>query len=110
MDTEEGSVESALVLIPTTAFFLLVMQLIVAGSWQTLQGAKLDDLVNRIKIEQGDEGRFAFALKDEGVQVQSSDLPDGSRLLVVKRRVAIPILSNLVGNDAHVTTVALAID
>jgi hypothetical protein len=50
-ELERGSIESGLVLIPTTLFFLMILQVLLAGSWQTIERARLHDLVieNSIK-------------------------------------------------------------
>lgn len=42
---QRGSIESGLVLIPTTIFFLMALQVLLAGSWQTIERARLHDLV-----------------------------------------------------------------
>ena len=47
-DLESGSVESALSLIPTTAFFLLVLQLMLSGSWQLLDKIDISNAMQSI--------------------------------------------------------------
>ena len=47
-----GSVEAGLVLIPTTIFFLLVLQILLSGSWQTIERAKLHDAVIQSAIRE----------------------------------------------------------
>ncbi|MFM7776472.1 MAG: hypothetical protein ACKN96_04790 [Actinomycetota bacterium] len=49
---ERGSIESGLVLIPTTLFFLAALQLLLAGSWQTIERARLHDLVIESSIQE----------------------------------------------------------
>ena len=44
-ELERGSIESGLVLIPTTLFFLVALQVLLAGSWQTIERARLHDIV-----------------------------------------------------------------
>lgn len=53
-DSERGSVEAGLVLIPTTIFFLMILQIVTAGSWQVLERTNLHDLVIRTSIQGGD--------------------------------------------------------
>ena len=49
---QRGSIESGLVLIPTTLFFLAALQLLLAGSWQTIERARLHDLVIESSIQE----------------------------------------------------------
>ena len=65
INLESGSVESGLVLIPTTIFFLLILQLIVAGSWQVLERARLHDFVIKsiMASESGEE--MAYSVIEE---------------------------------------------
>ena len=43
--SEGGSVEAGLVLIPTTLFFIILLEIVLAGSWQVMGRAKLHDYV-----------------------------------------------------------------
>lgn len=43
--SEVGSIEAGLVLIPTTLFFIILLQIVLAGSWQVMGRAKLHDYV-----------------------------------------------------------------
>jgi hypothetical protein len=47
---EAGSVEAGLALIPTTIFFLLILQIVIAGSWQVLERSKVHDVAIRSMI------------------------------------------------------------
>jgi hypothetical protein len=49
---QRGSIESGLVLIPTTLFFLMALQVLLAGSWQTIERARLHDLVIKSSIKE----------------------------------------------------------
>lgn len=51
--SEKGSVDAGLTLIPTTIFFLVLLQVILAGSWQVVERAKLHDLLIRESISAG---------------------------------------------------------
>lgn len=44
-DSDRGSVEAGLVLIPTTLLFLMILQIVLAGSIQITERAKLHDVV-----------------------------------------------------------------
>ena len=61
-DLESGSVESALSLIPTTAFFLLVLQLMLSGSWQLLDKIDISNGINRTAIFQRRQEKEPFML------------------------------------------------
>lgn len=50
---ERGSVEAGLTLIPLTTLFLLLIQLVVAGQWQTSESFFLHDLVIRSQVLEG---------------------------------------------------------
>lgn len=56
---EQGSVESGLVLIPTTLLFLVLVQLVLTGSWQLSEGVRLHDLVMRSEVNQTSLSEFA---------------------------------------------------
>ena len=71
---EEGSIEAGLTLIPTTAFFLLVLQLVVAGSMKTFETMNLQSWLNQ---------RALYAVDGEMPErVLSSPLPGGGELLM----------------------------
>lgn len=110
MDQEEGSIESALTLIPLTAFFLLVMQLLIAGSWQQVELVRLHDLVARIKIDNQEDRQLAENLQAEGLSVESKRLRDGSSLIAISRMTRIPVVTSLLGKEASITATTLAID
>jgi hypothetical protein len=49
---EKGTVEAGLVIIPTTLLFLMILQILLAGSWQVMERAKLHDLVVRSSLSE----------------------------------------------------------
>ena len=49
-NNEAGSVEAGMALIPTTIFFLLILQIVIAGSWQVLERSKVHDFAIRSTI------------------------------------------------------------
>jgi len=56
---EKGTVEAGLVIIPTTLLFLVILQILFAGSWQVMERAKLHDLVISTSLsEAAREGSF----------------------------------------------------
>lgn len=76
-ELEKGSVEAGLVLIPTTLFFLMVIQIIIAGSWQVLERSNLHDLVIRSSIT-NNEIEFVSS-KDIGIGSNPSSQTDKSQ-------------------------------
>lgn len=84
--TENGSIEAGLVLIPTTLFFLMVIQIIVAGSWQVLERSNLHNLVIRSNIT-NEEIEFV-ANRPEKYQSNSS-LEGNSSLVESDREIFI---------------------
>jgi hypothetical protein len=49
---EKGTVEAGLVIIPSTLLFLMILQILFAGSWQVMERAKLHDLVVRSSLSE----------------------------------------------------------
>lgn len=107
---DAGSIESGLILIPVTALFLLVAQVIVAGSWQSLETARLHDIVNRVVIAHpgasSDELRSSIRHSLGSVTVNIQELPQG-KILTVIREVPIPIISNLISERAAIRAIAV---
>lgn len=52
-EDERGTVEAGLVIIPTTLLFLMILQIIFAGSIQIMERAKLHHLVIESSLAQG---------------------------------------------------------
>ena len=79
---EEGSIEAGLTLIPTTAFFLLVLQFVVAGSVKTVETMNLQSWLNRTAL---------YAIDGEiPARVLSSPLPGGGELLMADSISEVP--------------------
>jgi len=103
---EEGSVEAGLMFIPTTALFLLLLQLVVAGSMQTVGTMNIQSWLNKSALY-GLDG-------DVTEQIERSSLPGGGELLTLKKRTLVPRISAFTGSFApeeglKVATYALAI-
>lgn len=45
LESEKGTLEAGLVIIPTTLLFLMILQILFAGSWQIMERAQLHNLV-----------------------------------------------------------------
>ena len=113
VQSDEGSIEAGLVLIPLTFLFLAITQLIVLGSWQTVETARLHDQLNRIVIanpgssseelrnaiyrtldpqenNQGKEVRESRKKNPASLDVEIDEAPQGKIISVVKE-IPIPI-------------------
>lgn len=103
---EEGSVEAGLTFIPTTAFFLLVLQLVVAGSIKTIESINAQSWLNKSAL---------YAIDGEiSEQIERSSLPGGGELLTIKQKTSVPRISSFTETFTHndamkVTSEALAI-
>jgi hypothetical protein len=97
---ERGSIEAGLVLIPTTILFLLIVQLIIAQSWQSLETAKLHDDVNRILISAPNNQLYQLESQLSGKN--EFDLSKDQKVLTITRHIAIPVVSKLIGDRATV--------
>jgi hypothetical protein len=65
---QRGSIEAGLVLIPTTLFFLAALQLLLAGSWQTIERARLHDLVIESSIQEALSTDSQLVFKGEAIE------------------------------------------
>ena len=100
ISNESGSIEAGLVLIPTTILFLLIIQLIIAQSWQSLETAKLHDEVNRILISAPNNQLYQLESQLSGKN--EFELSRDQKMLTITRYIAIPIVSKLIGDKATV--------
>lgn len=94
MEMDTGSVEAGLVLIPTTIFFLMVIQLIVAGSWQVLERSNLHDLVIRSNITNEEA---SFAAQDFGAKPSDSAAGQGDSFGSKNRNLSITAEDTMFG-------------
>lgn len=84
---EEGSIEAGLTLIPTTAFFLLILQLVVAGSLKTVETMKLQSWLNKSAL---------YAVDGEiSNLVLASPLPGGGEILMADESRRSPAIGSL---------------
>lgn len=90
---EEGSVEAGLMFIPTTAFFLLVLQLVIAGSMQTIETMNIQSWLNKSALY-GLDGEISE-------QIERSTLPGGGELLTLKHRTSVTNISSFTGSLAQ---------
>ena len=92
-DYEEGSIEAGLTLIPTTAFFLLVLQLVVVGTYKTIENLNLQSWLNKsalFAIDGSSENKFVGGKINA---IKSFQLPGGGELLLAESTSAPPIIS-----------------
>jgi hypothetical protein len=97
---DEGSVEASLTLIPTTAFFLLVMQLVITGSFQVIETIDLQSALRRTALFGSEGGEFTFA-HSRIVDQKSAHIPGGGELLIAKSATRVPTISALAPKNAN---------
>lgn len=124
-NSEEGSVEAGLTFIPTTAFFLLVMQLVLSGSFQIVESMNLQSFVTK----QAMSGNTALGITGElsrnfakqgnsaglgsGARVfdfEYRPLPGGGELILANSEIVTPLISHLIALRPKMKTQALAIN
>jgi hypothetical protein len=110
-DLESGSVESALSLIPTTAFFLLILQLMLSGSWQLLDKVDITNAVNRSALFSRKPGEAAFYAIDGRREIDREvlALPGGGEIITYSSTLDIPLLTNLSGSAIKMKSEGIAI-
>lgn len=94
--SERGSVEAGLAIIPTTLFFLLVLQIVLAGSWQVVERSRLHDLI--IKSEINGEGVVADSLGRSRVTVEREEILGVGDVLRYEVESEIPVFGALGAN------------
>lgn len=91
--SECGSVEAGLAIIPTTLFFLLVLQIVLAGSWQVIEQTRLHNLIVKSEIS-GDEVA-ADSLERSHIVVERSEVTGIGELTRYEMRTELPGFSAL---------------
>jgi len=100
---DEGSVEAGLTLIPTTAFFLLVMQLVITGSFQVMETIDLQSTLRRTALFGSEGSEFTFA-HSRIVNQQSAAIPGGGELLLAQSVTRVPTISSFAPKSAKATS------
>jgi len=110
-DLESGSVESALSLIPTTAFFLLVLQLMLSGSWQLLDKINISNTINRTALFSAKAGETAFYTLESRREIDQEvlALPGGGEIITYSSTLDIPVITNLSGSAIKMKSEGIAI-
>ena len=110
-DLESGSVESALSLIPTTAFFLLILQLMLSGSWQLLDKIDISNAINRTALFSAEAGKTAFYALDGRREIDQEvlALPGGGEIITYSSTLDIPVITNLSGSAIKMKSEGIAI-
>lgn len=110
--SEDGSVEAGLTFIPTTAFFLLVIQLVISGSFQLFETMNLQSLVTKVALGEESEivrnGSTGNGV-DSGIEYTKESLPGGGEVILVNSKISTPQISNLLGGKAVMKAQAMAI-
>lgn len=117
INSEDGSVEAGLTFIPTTAFFLLVIQLVISGSFQVFETMNLQSLVTKVALGEESElvrnGSTGNGLTgngvDSGIEYTKESLPGGGEVILVNSKISTPQISNLLGGKVVMKAQAMAI-
>jgi hypothetical protein len=84
VEDERGSIEAGLTLIPVTLLFLILVQLVIAGSWQVVERAKLHDYSIKSNFST-ERTRDSLTESQESSEIEGSG---GTRKLTVTHRSA----------------------
>ena len=104
-ESDRGTIEAGLALLPLTLFFLAVLQIIIAGTSQAMETAKLHDQVNRLLI--ADPLASAAQISSAaGGEVKIEQWPLG-RVITVVKKVPLPIIGNFVGDHFSMRAIAV---
>lgn len=105
---EMGTIEAGMALIPTTLFFILMLQVVLAGSWQVIERAKIHAVAIRSTI--ASETKLSKDIDD--ISIETKNRPYGD-LHTFSKSQRIPIfgaLLNWFDKDSariRVTTVSI---
>lgn len=114
--SDRGSIESGLTIIPTTAFFLLILQLVISGSFQVVDAMNLQNYVTRQALGQQEQIDFyksrEVAGKEKNLAYKEArfNLPGGGSFIVATSATETPQLSTLIGFKPKVKAQAIAIE
>jgi hypothetical protein len=100
---DEGSIEAGLTLIPTTAFFLLVMQLVITGSFQVIETIDLQSALRRTALFGSEGSEFAFD-HSRIVNQESAEIPGGGELLMARSVTRVPTISSFAQQKVNATS------
>ena len=116
---DDGSIEAGMAFIPTTAFFLLVLQLVVAGSFQTIETIELQSWLNKSSLYaidglgvselslRNDRNHHLAASEVSNRQVEEIEFEDGAKVLIAKSRSKVPVISELASKLANSSTLSV---
>jgi hypothetical protein len=110
---DRGVIESALTLIPLTIFFLLVLQLAIAGSWKTIELARMQSLANTLAIMgNSQESQELLRSPEEmrGSTAHYSPLTGKGNLLELRAEPVVPGISTFIPGFLRIKTYALAVE
>lgn len=96
LSSERGSVEAGLAIIPTTLFFLMVLQIVLAGSWQVVERTRVHDLIIRSEIT-GEEV-VAGSLDRSRVSVERNNVWGVGEIVRYRVESEIPVFSAISRN------------
>ena len=103
---EEGSIEAGMTLIPTTVFFLLALQLVVAGTFKTVETINLQSWINRNALysidgtpqdgleSSGQSFSSGPSIDGQSRKFRSLQLPGGGELLLAQSMSKTPVITS----------------
>lgn len=106
--SERGSIEAGLTIIPTTAFFLLTLQLVISGSYQVVETMKLQSMVTTFALGDKSEGQQR-AYPNRSFNYRYQSMPGGGELILANSEISSPIVSNLITQNPLMKAEAIAI-
>ncbi|MFM1967215.1 MAG: hypothetical protein RL590_72 [Actinomycetota bacterium] len=107
-DSERGSIEAGLTFIPTTAFFLLILQLVISSGFQIAEKVSLQNVVTRAALGDSQAAEL-FAAKNRVVRSESISLPGGGELILANSEVSTPRVTNVLAGNPRMKAEAIAI-
>jgi hypothetical protein len=97
--SQVGSVEAGLVLIPTTIFFIILLQIVLAGSWQVMGRANLHDYVLKESLSQlsshDESAKMTFDSTNLGIESKKIETKYGV-VNTYKSEQRIPVYGSLI--------------
>lgn len=113
---DRGSIEAGLTFIPTTAFFLLLVQLITAGSFQLVNRFELQNIVTRQGLGErtnqlylGKGGESSLNLNGEQVELDIKSLPGGGEIVMVNAATQAPRVTDFFKVNLKMNSEAIAV-
>ena len=91
--------------------FLLVLQLMLSGSWQLLDKIDISNAINRTALFSAKAGERAFYALDSRREIDQEvlALPGGGEIITYSSTLDIPVITNLSGSAIKMKSEGIAI-